>query len=189
MTESLTDISNEALLALRRGEEWAYRELHACYAGPVKEFLASIIRNDEDARELVHDIFVDLWLNREKVDPEKSIRGYLYVSAKNRAMNWFAHKKVREKYEAFCSWEDSDYTLPVDEGMIARETEALTQIALRGMSKRKQAIWRMSRDEGMSNQEIAKELNISISTVTHNLTDIKRHIREILAMFTLFFLS
>lgn len=184
-----SDVSKDTLAALRSGEERAYNEVYTRYAGPLRDFLAALLRSDADAEELNHDIFLDLWLHRERIDPEKGVRGLLYVQAKHLAMNWFARKKVRAKYEEFCSWVDAHQTLPADEEVIARETQILIEIALRGMSERKQAIWRMNRHEGRSPSEIAAELGVSVSTVTHSLTEIKRHLGRIVALFTLVFLS
>jgi RNA polymerase sigma-70 factor (ECF subfamily) len=189
ISNSEPDVSTDTLVALCAGEEWAYNEVYRRYSGQVKDFLAALMNNEEDARELNHDIFLDLWLHRERIIPGKGVRGFLYVRAKNMAMNWFAHKKVREKYENFCTHVDDAYALSADEGVIARETQVLAEIAMRGLSERKQNIWRLSKEEGMTPSEIAKQLNVSVSTVTHSLTEIKRHLSGIVAMFTIVFQS
>lgn len=186
---SQPDVSLDTLVALHDGDESAYNEVYHRYSEQVKDFLSALMNNEEDARELTHDIFLDLWLQRERIDPAKSIRGLLYVKARNMAMNWFAHKKVRAKYEDFCTYIDGGCTLSAEDDTIARETQILTEIALLGMSERKQTIWRLSREEGMSPSRIAKELNISPSTATHSLTEIKRHLTGIITMFIMIFIS
>ena len=188
MAEKQADIPVETLRALRSGEEWAYNDVYARYANPLKDFLTAIIRNEEDARELNHDIFMSLWTDREKIVPEKGIRGFLYLRARHLAMNWFDSQKVRNKYEAFCRHADFDYVLPSDEHMIAHETKILIEIVLRGMSERQQAIYRMRKEEEKSIDEIAQELNISPSTVKNNMSMIIKSIREVLLLFFLIFL-
>lgn len=183
----LSDISADTLRALRDGQEWAYNEVYCRHASSLKDFLAKLIRNEQDAEELNHDIFLTLWMNREKIQPEKGISGFLYLRAKQLALNWFAHKKVRQKYEDFCANADFEYDLPSDAGVIARETQVLTQIALQGMSERKQTIWRLRMEQGLSPDDIANRLEISPSTVNNNLTDIKKALREVIAMSVLIF--
>jgi RNA polymerase sigma-70 factor (ECF subfamily) len=159
------------------------------FAVPLRDFLAALIRNTEEARELNHDVFTSLWEDREKIVPENGIKRFLYMRAKNLAMNCFDRRKVIAKYEEFCRNSNIDYAGEADGDLIANETKLLTEIVLRGMSKQRQTIYRLSRDEGKSINEIAKELNISPSTVKNNLVMINKSIREVLSLFLLFFLS
>lgn len=187
-SENKPEISEDTLRALRAGEEWAYNEVYLRFASPLRDFLAKLIRSEHDAEELNHDIFLALWADREKIRPEKGIAGFLYQRAKHLALNWFAHKKVRAKYEEFCAGGDSDYDLSPDEQVIVRETRILTEIALRRMSARKQDIWHLSRAEGLSPDDIARRLGISPSTVRNNLTEITKSLREVLSLFVIVFL-
>jgi RNA polymerase sigma-70 factor (ECF subfamily) len=189
MTDNRSDISRETLLALRSGEEWAYNEVYDRYAVPLREFLAALIRNDEDAQELNHDVFLSLWEDREKIVPESGIKRFLYMRAKNLAMKCFSHREVIAKYEEFCRNSDIDYAVEADGEIIARETQILTEIVLRGMSWQRQTIYRMRNEEGRSIQDIANELNLSPSTVKNNLVIINKSIREVVSLFLLFFLS
>ncbi len=96
------DVSADVLEALRCGEQWAFDVVYARYATPLKNFIAALISNEEDAKELNHDVFLSLWNGRDKIVPGKGIKGFLYMRAKNLAMNYFDHEKVKKKYDSFC---------------------------------------------------------------------------------------
>ncbi len=185
----VNDISEATLRALRDGEEWAYNRVYERYAFPVKDFLSTLIHNEEDAKELNHDLFLSLWTGRDKIVPERGIRGFLYMRAKNLAMNYFDSKKVAQKYVEFRKHNNIDFSWAPDQGMIGDEAQILVKIALRGMSERRRAIFTMRYEEGKSIEEIAAELNISISTVKNNLTTITKALRKIFFLYTIIFLS
>jgi RNA polymerase sigma-70 factor (ECF subfamily) len=182
------DIPEETLRALRDGEEWAYADVYKRCAAPMRDFLSFLIRNDEDAKEINHDLFISLWTTREKIVPERGIRGFLYMRAKQMAMDYFDRKKVAQKYVDFRR-HHLDFSWAPDQQMIGNEAQVLVDIALRGMSQRKQNIFLLKYEQGKSIDEIALELNISSSTVKHNLTDITRSLRKILALYAILFLN
>jgi RNA polymerase sigma-70 factor (ECF subfamily) len=190
MTEVVkNDISVTVLTALRDGEEWAYDEVYKRFASPVKDFLSLLIRNEEDARELNHDLFLSVWANRDKIVPERGIRGFLYMRAKNLAMNYFDHKKVAQKYADFRRHHQVDFSWAPDQQMIGDEAQILVDIALQGMSERKRNIFLLKYEQGRSVDEIAAELNISTSTVKNNLTAITQALRKIFSLYIIIFLS
>lgn len=182
------EVSEKTLMALRSGEEWAYNEVYSQFASPLKDFIATLIQNEEDAKELNHDVFLSLWTGREKIVPEKGIKGFLFMRAKNLAMNYFAHKKVKEKYIEFCN-RDFDYDFAPDHYIIGNETKLLIELTLKGMSKQKRDIFMMRYEEGKSVDEIASELNLSTSTINNNLSLIVKALKEVVAIYLIFFLS
>lgn len=182
------EVSKKTLVALRSGEEWAYNEVYTRFASPLKDFLTVLIKNEEDAKELNHDVFLSLWTGREKIVPEKGIKGFLFMRARNLAMNYFSHKRVEDKYIDFCK-RDMDYDFAPDQYMIGDETKILIDIALKGMTEQKRAIFKMKYEQGMSNDKIAEELGLSLSTVRNNLTTVIKSLKEIVAIYIILFLS
>jgi RNA polymerase sigma-70 factor (ECF subfamily) len=183
------EVSESVLQALRDGEEWAYNNVYVRYATPVKDFLSLLIRNEEDAKELNHDLFLSLWANRDKIVPSAGIRGFLYMRAKQLAMNYFDRKKVAQKYADFRRHHQVDFSWAPDQQMIGDEAQILVDIALQGMSERKRSIFLLKYEQGKSVDEIAAELNISPSTVKNNLTAITQSLRKILSLYIIIFLS
>ncbi len=182
------DVSSDVLHALRSGEQWAYDAVYSKYAAGLKDFIAALIRNEEDAKELNHDIFLSLWNNRDRIAPEKGIKGLLYSMAKNLAMNYFDHLKVKRKYTDFCS-RNVDHSLPPDMYMIGNETKILIDIYLQGLPAQRQTIFRLRHEEGLSVEEIAARLGLSDSTIRNNLSMVTTGIRELITLWLMLFFS
>jgi RNA polymerase sigma-70 factor (ECF subfamily) len=174
------DISVEVLEALRRGEEWAFNEVYMTFALPLKNFIAKLIQNEEDAMEINHDIFAALWTGRSKIVPEKGIRRLLYVKAKNRAMDYFDHRTVKQKYVKFIS-RSAGHDTPTDLLVIGREARNLVETYLHGLSEQKQNIFRLRHEADLSVEEIADRLHLSRSTIKNNLSMITKSLRKLAA--------
>jgi RNA polymerase sigma-70 factor (ECF subfamily) len=179
------DAPIEILIALRSGEQWAFNEIYAKYASALKNFITALIRNEEVAKELNHEIFLALWTNRDRIVPEKGIKGFLYMKAKNLAMNYFDHEKVKRKYIDFCN-RDISYTLPPDMQLIGRETQTLIELFLKGLPYQKQTIFRLRHEESLSVDEISARLGLSPSTIKNNLSMVTMAIRNLIALYVIF---
>ena len=175
------EVSIEVLESLRSGEQWAFDAVYIRYASSLKDFIAALISNEEDAKELNHDVFLSLWTGRDKIVPERGIKGFLYMRAKNLAMNYFDHKKVKQKYKEFRSG-NIDFALPPDMHVIGDELKTLIDIFLQGLSIQKQTIFRLRHDENLSVDDISTRLGLSQSTVRNNLSMVTTAIRDLIAL-------
>jgi RNA polymerase sigma-70 factor (ECF subfamily) len=169
------------LEALRRGDHDAFKKIYLHYADSVCHFLKLLMHSEEDAKEITQEIFVQLWEKREHVDPTKSIQGYLYTIARNTAMNFFEHKKVHDKYMMYARYSQEESSGTSDESLIAEETTLLIEMAINRMPKQRRKVFLMSYEDGMSTEEIARQLNISRNTVDSHLATAKKELKGTLA--------
>lgn len=180
-------IAREQIEALRAGDHHAFEDIYLHYVTPVKNFLRTLTRSEEDAKGITQNVFMTLWEKRETVDPERNISSFLYTIARNLALKHFEHNKVIEKYAiSVTHWQDAD--IAADEILIGREKELLIEIAISRMPAQRRTVYTMSRIEQLSNDEIAKMLNISKNTVENHLTLALKDLREVLAGFILLYL-
>jgi RNA polymerase sigma-70 factor (ECF subfamily) len=173
-------ITPAILKSLKAGNHDAFKEVYLHYADPVFHFLKLLTRSEEDAKEITQEVFIQLWEKRDRVDPEKSIKGYLYTVARNAALNFFEHKKVYTKYVTFVHCLQEERAASSEEIIMARETATLIDAAVSRMPTQRQKVFLLSREEGLSMDEIARQLHISKNTVESHLSTAKREIREIL---------
>ena len=82
--------------ALKAGDMGAYEELFYRYYALIFRFVLRFIRNEALAEDVVQNIFMRLWLNRENLDENKSVKNFLYVSARNESFDIL--KSQKEKY-------------------------------------------------------------------------------------------
>lgn len=126
-----------------------------------------MVKDNNLVQDIVQDAFVSLWNNLDNIPEEEILyKNFLYTSIKNACLNILRHDKVIEKYTAhqtFNSYEnDGQYILHnIMKAEIMVEIMRLVENLPQGC----QNIFRMSYLEGMSNQKIAKELQLSVNTV------------------------
>ncbi len=139
--------------------------------------------NDVDtAREIVQDIFINLWNKRDTIDPDKKVKSYLYTSVRNRCLNHIRdHKKFRSLYldvEIEREIPDQDPDL-----FSVSETKTKIEKALDKLPAKCREVFELSRFEELKYMEIADRLNISIKTVEVQVSKALRILREELKEF------
>lgn len=179
-------ITRQDLTALRDGDHAAFEKVYLHFFNPLRFFLFALLKSMDQAEEICQDTFANLWHNRANIDPDKSIKSYLYTTTKNQALNLFRNKKVHDTYtsRALNSAESLDY----DDQVVVRETELLIRLVVSRMPKQRKKIFEMSRYEGLSNEEISKELGISKNAVEKHITFALKDIKEVLSLFLLLFM-
>lgn len=180
-------ITKEILHSLKEGNHQAFENIFVAYFNKVKYFIEKIIRSGDDAEDLAQDIFVRLWNNREKIDTEKSFDAYLFTMAYNASCNFIKHLSVKENYEKYII-PSSDHTDP-ETLLYAKEIALLIEMTVEQMPEQRKKIYRLSRNEGLKNEEIARELDISKKTVENQLSLALKEIRKILIFFVFLYLS
>ena len=135
------------------------------------------------AEDIAQNIFMKVWLNREKLDAAKSIRNYLFVLAKHEIYNYFRTKSrtFTTLKEAIAQTESKGGgNLPSRNELDLAETAEQVEIIVGKMPPQRQQIFRMSRFEHMPSREIAEQLNLSVRTVDKHLELALKELRKYL---------
>jgi len=173
-------IDIKILEALRNGDHKAFKAIFVAYYNKTKAFIDGYIKSDPDAEELAEDLFVNLWVNRRSIDTSKSFNAYLHTIARNAAINFLKHKQVHEKYvNEMPEWE-SHYSS--EEDYIAKELGLLVEDIVDKMPEQRKQIYILSRNEGLSNGEIAERLNTTKRNVESQLSLALKEIRKAILM-------
>lgn len=158
-------ISPKLLLRLHQGEEDALRSLLDLLGPKVFAYCKKKVGNEEDAEELVLDIFLKLWHFREKIDQTADIQVLLFTIARNHILNFIRHKATRQ----LATMEPSEALLLQEDGICQRmdynELRSQYLQVLDKLGEKQRTVFRMSREEGLSHREIADKLGISVRTV------------------------
>lgn len=186
---AIKEITPELIEALRSGDHTAYGNLYLGYVDSLTMFLRMLLGSKEEAEEIAHDVFLNIWENRESINSHLNIKGYIYKYAKNLALDQLRRRKVKDRYAERVYYSTEGFDLSPDETVIGKETELIIRIAIENMPKRQREVFEMSRYEGLSNKEIAAKLGISESTVRLHIHNTVKHLRELVALFIYLFLS
>ena len=174
-------IDTKILEALRDGDHKAFKAIFVAYYNKTKAFINGYIKSEQDAEELAEDLFVNLWVNRRSIDISKSFNSYLHTIARNTAINFLKHKQVQEKYTCEMPAWESHYSS--EEDYIAKELGLLVEDIVDKMPEQRKQIYILSRNEGLSNGEIAERLNTTKRNVESQLSLALKEIRKAILAF------
>lgn len=160
--------------SIKKGNTAAYRQLFLQYYVIILRFLERLV--GESASDIAQDIFMKVWINRQRLDPDKSIKSYLYVLAKNEALN---HIKRSGRYSDGSINEDLPSCENIEQKVEYIELRTALENRIEAMPPKRKLIFRMSRYSQMSNQEIADTLNLSVRTVEKHLELARKDIEDI----------
>ncbi len=149
---------------IRTGDESAFRALFESYSESLLDFAFGFIRDVQVCEDIVQEVFVSIWRNRTKLNPELSLKAYLYKSVRNQALKYLRHANVEREAERYLQELYYVPRTPEDE-LYQVEMTVLLDRTIRQLPERCRTIFLMSRFDGLSYREIAEVLDISINTV------------------------
>lgn len=171
----------KTLEALKEGDHKAFETVFIAYYNKTKAFIYGYLKSECDAEELTEDLFVSLWENRERIDVNKSFSSYLHTIAINTAINYLKHKHVQTAYLNIVQYTEASST--AEEELIAKELGLLIDDVIDKMPEQRKKIYQLSRNEGLSNTEIAEKLNTTKRNVESQLSLALKEIRKVISSF------
>jgi len=155
--------------ALKAGEETAFRAIFDLYFRKLYNFSFRFLKSREQAEEIVHDALLNLWLNREKLNPDLSVLPYLYTITRRLSLN--ALRDVATSQKAIDQlWTKMEMlSNETEEAVLLSDLKQFTEQSLVNLPHQQQLVFRMSRYEGLNYDEIAAKLGISRNTVKNHL--------------------
>lgn len=166
-------LSDEALLESVRlyGDNEAFSLLFQRYHTRLCSFVYSLVSCRQTTEEIVSDVFVKVWNNRETLRIQSSLKAYLLVSVRNQTIDYLRRQQRRRTVsteEAYIHLPDPDKG--AEERVLGAEANAIIEAAIDQLPPQGRTIFRLSRDGGMKYREIADHLHISIKTVETHMT-------------------
>lgn len=148
------------------GNEMALTELYRLFHNKLHYFSTSIVKSPEDAEEIVEDIFVKLWANRQEILHIENLSVYLYVAVKNRSYNVMT-QKGKAVYHSFDDMETDMPSPSLDpyKLLVSAEMMKRMQLAIDTLPPRCKMIFRLIREDGLQYKEVAQILSISVNTI------------------------
>lgn len=178
---------SDLLYLLSQGDEWAYSEIYKQFAETLIEYTESKLGSYDDAQDIVHDLFTDLWNKKRTLNVRDGLRGYLFGAARYMVINRIRKNIVRGDY-AEQEGRKGEWQQSFEPELLARELERTVDMYLKKLPLKTQNIFRKSRIQHKTNKEIAEELNISEQTVKNQISIALKHLRDKLASIPMVFL-
>ncbi|MCF8361279.1 MAG: RNA polymerase sigma-70 factor [Prolixibacteraceae bacterium] len=155
----------EILQRLRKSDELAFEILFHRYKKRVKGFAHKMLPPYISSDKIVQEVFIKLWLNREKIDTSKKFSSFLFSVAKNTILDEL--KSAVNRKMVYAESNILEEAMPVQEFAETGEEDLdlKLQVALQKLPQRRRIIFNLSRFEGFTYKQIAAKLNISENTV------------------------
>ncbi len=163
------------------GNERAFRELFDRYQDRLYQYIFRMVKSAEVAEELVMDVFLKLWQGRDMLPEIQNLNGFLFKVAFTKTMDFFRSAARNKKFVDLLS--DRIVlasSTDIHGDMILKEYEAQLRQAISLLPPRRKLIFELNREGNLSHDEIARQLDISKSTVANSIVEARQFIKEYL---------
>jgi RNA polymerase sigma-70 factor (family 1) len=168
MQANIKDQDIHLIEQLRIGSKEAFRILFDTFGPKIHHFAFSYLKNKDDADELLQEVFLKLWELRTKLDDTKNIKSFLFKICINLIYDFIRRKNIEKAFIQYSgtqqSYSDDTWSEIVYNDMLYNLNRLID-----GMPEQRQLIFRLSKEQGLTNEEIALKLNLSRRTIENQL--------------------
>lgn len=166
---------------LRTSDRSAFTALFHCLYPDLYWYAARLSGSDATADDLVQEAFLQLWEKRQAIDPERSVKAFLYVTVRHRALNQV--RDAHNRNELLAQMDTTASFNHPDESVRARMIGRRLQDWIAELPARQREAFELSRFCGLSHREIASVMGLSVNTVEKHITRALHHLRARLCQY------
>ena len=166
LTSNIND--QELIGQVKKGSKDAFRLLYDRYGLKIHRFAYSYLKSELDAEELVQDVFLKLWDKKATLDSSQNIRSFIFKIAVNTIYDFIRRKNIEQAFHDFTR-RDVEYTNETWHEVVYNDMLAQVYRLMSQMPEQRRKIFKMSKEKGLTNDEIAEILNLSKRTVENQL--------------------
>ncbi len=179
----------QLIRAFKKGDSQAFKSLFDRYHERLYSFLFSLLKSKEDAEEIVQETFLKIWESREHFWEDYPFESLLFRIARNTSLNYNRKKVNRTVFEKHFGFIADLSEESADQYLLFKETQSIIETILNGLPPKRKEIFLLQKVEGLSRQEIADKLGISVITVDHQLFKANKYVKENFQKFSLLMLN
>lgn len=173
----------ELISFIRDDDQSAFAEIYNRYKAVLYIHAYNLLRDREEAKDVLQQIFAALWSNRKDFNLESHLSGYLYTAVRNTIFKAVAHKQVESKYisslAAFATHNECNTDYLVREN----ELSAIIEKEIAQLPEKMREVFELSRKLNLKHKEIASQLGISEKTVKNQINNALKILRLRLGVF------
>ncbi|MDQ0969553.1 RNA polymerase sigma-70 factor (ECF subfamily) [Flavobacterium sp. W4I14] len=154
---------------IKSGNKQAFDEVFLKHFKSLHAYAFTIIKEKDDAEEIVQNVFVRIWTKRAQLKTDGFLKPFLYRSVHNESLNYLKHQKVRSNFNVHYADAMKNDTGNLNTEIMATELEKNIHLAINELPEKCKNVFQLSRFDQMKYQEIADALNISIKTVENQM--------------------
>lgn len=167
---------------LRNGDSKAFEELYLGRKQKLFNFVRHLTNNEEDANELVQDVFLKLWERKEYLKDVDSLDAYIFTIAKNKVYKRARKRAYEHIYTNYIMHYKKQQDNCTEDEIFYSDIKKLVDEVIESMPGTRKKIFKMSREDGMSNKQIAMQIQTSESNIENHINKaiktLRAHIKD-----------
>ncbi|GGA82242.1 RNA polymerase sigma factor [Puia dinghuensis] len=171
---------NDLLARVAEGDEKAFGIIFHHYRRKIYSYAFHVSGDAGQADELVQEVFLKVWLHRDKLPHILRFDNWLFTIARNHVFDMLKNMAKEASFRSQIAGLLDPEINPVEDRMLTRENELRLQQALDRLPPRQKLIFTLSRHQGLKHEEIASQLHISRNTVKTHLVQALKNLRGLL---------
>lgn len=184
MTDYSGYTNKELTVFLKEGDHAAYAEIYDRFQCLLYVYACKIVKDQDEAEDIVQEIFISLWEKRNDIDFHTSLSSYLYCAVRYKFINLLDRKKVRSDYSTSLQKFIDQGDFVTDDYIREKELHNIIEQQICLLPEKMRQIFIMSRKQNKSNKEIADELSKSEKTVRNQVNNALNILRVKLGLLT-----
>lgn len=163
---------------IQQGDEEAFERLFKTFFYDLCRFAWRYVKSKAVAEELVQEVFADIWDNRKEWSPTRSLKLYLYQSVKHQALDYLKHEKVRDEYDPLWMDKRENPTINFQDSRRTQQLREAISKEIEALPSRSKMTYKLHRHDGLTYEEIAGVMDISVKTVESQMTRTLKRLRS-----------
>ena len=171
-------LNNDAILIrrLKKEDKQAFEIIFNQYRQKLYYFTLGYLHSQAEAEEIIQNVFISLWENRDILSEVYPIRSFLYKVTVNHIYNYFRHELIRQKYADHIAIQQGTDNSS-EENILLNDLQHVIDSLVDELPLQQQVIYKLSRHDGLTHAEIASHLGLSIRSVENQIYRALKFIR------------
>ena len=165
-------------LLLKKGDKNAFAQLYERYKKPLTANLFKLLKSEALTLDLLQDLFLKIWENREKIDPEKSFRAYLFRIAEHMVYDYYRKAARDTKMQLNIIQTSTELYSYIEEDLLIKENSDLLRAAVAMMPPQRRQVFTLCKLEGKSYKEVEQIMGIGPKTINSHLFQASKFLKE-----------
>lgn len=160
------------------GDKSAINDLYAEYSPRLYRFAMAYLKSESEVLDIVQEVFVNVWMNRNKLKKDSNLDAYLFTVAKNTIVSVFRKKLSEKDYLEHLKNKSITNSIDTESQFNYNQLSNKLNDLIEQLPPQRKKIYQLSKEQGLANKTIAAELGISIKTVEDHLSKASKFIKK-----------
>ncbi len=163
---------------MQKGDEAGLRAIFDEYYQYLFVVASQYIKDYDISKDIVQDVFYELWKKRDRIDIQTSLKAYLRRATINRSLNWIKREQKLQWGDDYVDNQREDEDISPQQRLELKDLQDIINHTINQLPERCRVIFKLSRIEQLSHKEISEQLNISTKTIENQMTKALKSIRK-----------